>query len=232
MVIKVTEPKRLSITILIRKLIAVVLIMLVYYNLMFWLILPQIFTNPITLTALIIYYIVGSIDIFIRPIPEKVKITTAEKLISLMGLLQPFLLILAYLENLYIIAPFIPFWNDLIVAYIGIIFLIIGGIIMVISRIQLGKYGTPVVHTGEEHKLVTNGLYKIVRHPMYFGAIMMTLGTYITFRSILLLIGAAISYVPLMRIRITVEEETLIGTFGDDYRNYIKRTRKLIPFIY
>ncbi|MFW9999539.1 MAG: methyltransferase family protein [Candidatus Hodarchaeota archaeon] len=232
MVIKVTEPKRLSITILIRKLIAVVLIMLVYYNLMFWLILPQIFINPITLTALIIYYIVGSIDIFIRPIPEKVKITTAEKLISLMGLLQPFLLILAYLENLYIIAPFIPFWNDLIVAYIGIIFLIIGGIIMVISRIQLGKYGTPVVHTGEEHKLVTNGLYKIVRHPMYFGAIMMTLGTYVAFRSILLLIGAAISYIPLMRIRIKVEEETLIGTFGDDYRNYIKRTRKLIPFIY
>jgi protein-S-isoprenylcysteine O-methyltransferase Ste14 len=199
---------------------------------MFWLILPEIFANPITLTALITYYIVGTIDIMIRPIPEKVKITTVEKLISLMGLLQPFLLILAYLENMNIIAPFIPIWNDPIVAYIGIIILIIGGIIMVTSRIQLGKYGTPVVHTGEEHKLVTKGLYKVMRHPMYFGAIFMMLGSYIAFRSLLVLIITIISYIPLMKMRIKMEEETLIGTFGDDYRNYIKQTKKLIPLIY
>lgn len=131
-----------------------------------------------------------------------------------------------------IIAPFIPIWNDPIVAYIGIIFLIIGGIIMVTSRIQLGKYGTPVIHTGEEHKLVTKGWYKVVRHPMYFGAILMMLGSYIAFRSLLVLIGIVISYIPLMKMRIKTEEETLIGTFGDDYRNYIKQTKKLIPFIY
>ena len=199
---------------------------------MFWLILPEIFANPITLTALIIYYIVGTIDIMIRPLPDKVEITTAQKVISLMGLLQPFLLILAYLENMNIIAPFIPIWNGPIVAYIGIIFVLIGGIIMVISRIQLGKYGTPVIHTGEEHKLVTKGLYKVVRHPMYFGAILMMLGSYIAFRSLLVLIGIIISYIPLMKMRINTEEETLIGTFGDDYRNYIKQTKKLIPLIY
>lgn len=199
---------------------------------MIWLILPEIFANPITLITLIIYYIVGTIDIMIRPLPDKVEITTVQKVISLMGLLQPFLLILAYLENMNIIAPFIPIWNDPIVAYIGIIILIIGGLIMVISRIQLGKYGTPVIHTGEEHKLVTKGLYKVVRHPMYFGAILMMLGSYIAFRSLLVLIGIVISYIPLMKMRIKMEEETLIGTFGDDYRNYIKQTKKLIPFIY
>ncbi len=110
--------------------------------------------------------------------------------------------------------------------------MIIGGMIMVTSRIQLGKYGTPVIHTGEEHKLVTKGLYKVVRHPMYFGAILMMLGPYIAFRSILVLIGTVVSYIPLMKMRIKLEEETLIGTFGDDYKNYIKRTRKLIPLIY
>jgi len=227
-----SKPKRFSTTILIRKIIAVVLIMWVYYNLMFWLILPEIFTNLITLTALIIYYIVGTIDVMIRPLPDKVKITTVEKVISIMGLLQPFLLILAYLENKSIIVPFIPFWNDPIVAYIGIIFLIIGGIIMVTSRIQLGRYGTPVVHTGEEHKLVTKGLYKIVRHPMYFGAILMMLGPYIAFRSLFVLIATVISYIPLMRARIKIEEETLIGTFGEEYKKYIRQTKKLIPFIY
>ncbi len=232
MVIKISKPKRFTTTILLRKLIAVVLIMLVYYNLMFWLILPEILTNPITLNALVIYYIVGAIDIMIRPIPEKVKITTVEKMISLMGILQPFLFILAYIENLNFITPFIPFWNNLVVAYIGIAFLIVGGIIMIISRIQLGKYGTPVVHTGEDHKLVTKGLYKIVRHPMYFGAIFMMLAPYLAFRSIFVLIIMTIMNIFLMKLRIHIEEETLISTFGDEYRNYIKRTKKLIPLIY
>ena len=232
MVIKITEPKRFSRTILIRKLIAIVIIMGVYYNLMFWLILPEIFSNPITLTALIIYYIVGGVDIMIRPIPEKVKITTVEKAISIMGLLQPFLLILSYLEYKIIIALFIPFWSDPIIAYIGIAFLIFGGIIMIISRIQLGRYGTPVVHTGEDHILVTKGLYKIVRHPMYFGGIFMMVAPYLAFRSLFLLTGIVILDSFLMNMRIKIEEQTLIGTFGEDYRNYIKRTKKLVPFIY
>jgi len=232
MVIQISEPKRFSMSILIRKLIAVVLIMLVYYNLMFWLILPEIFTNPITLTAIIIYYIVGAIDIMIRPLPGKIKIATVEKFISIMGLLQPFLLILSYLENTNIIIPFIPFWNDPIVAYVGIGFLIIGGIIMIISRIQLGKYGTPVVHTGEDHKLVTKGFYKVVRHPMYFGAIFMMVGSYLAFKSIFVLIGMTILNIFLTKMRIQIEEETLIETFGEEYRNYMKRTKKLIPLIY
>ncbi|MFX0023542.1 MAG: methyltransferase family protein [Candidatus Hermodarchaeota archaeon] len=228
----ITKPKRFSISILLRKLIAVVLILLVYYNLIFWLILPEILTNPITLTAVIIYYIVGAIDIMIRPIPEKIKITTVEKVISLMGLLQPFLLILAYLENMHIITPFILIWNDPIVSYIGFGFLIIGGVIMIISRIQLGRYGTPIIYTGKGHKLVTRGLYKIVRHPMYFGGIFMMVGPYLAFRSILVLISMTILNFYLVKMRIKIEEETLIGTFGDKYRDYIKRTKKLIPFIY
>ncbi len=199
---------------------------------MFWFILPEVFTNPITLTALFIYYIVGTIDVMIRPLPDKIKITNVEKVISIMGLLTPFLLILAYIENKFVITPFISFWNSPIVAYIGIAFLIIGGIIMVTSRIQLGKYGTPVVHTGEKHKLVTKGLYKIVRHPMYFGATFMMLGPYIAFKSMFVSIAIVFLYIPLMKARISIEEETLIGTFGDDYRNYMKRTKKLIPLIY
>ena len=199
---------------------------------MFWLIHPEIIINPITLTALVIYYIVGSIDIMIRPLPGKVKITTVEKFISLMGLLQPFLLILSYIEYKTIIAPFIPFWRDPIVAYIGIAFLVIGGIIMIISRVQLGRYGTPVVHTGEDHKLVTKGLYKIVRHPMYFGGIFMMIAPYLAFRSLVILTGIVILDSFFMNMRIKIEEQTLIGTFGDNYRDYMKRTKKIIPLIY
>ena len=206
--------------------------MLVYYNLMIWLIAPEILTNPLIITGLIIYYIIGTIDVMIRPLPVKTMITVVEKAIALIGLLFPFIIILAYIENMIIIVEFIPFWNELIVAYIGIVFMIIGGIIMIISRIQLGKFGTPVIHTAEGHKLGKKGLYKIVRHPMYFGASLMMLGPYFVLRSLFTLIGIVILYLYLMRIRIKMEEEVLIGAFGDEYRNYMRTTKRIIPFIF
>ena len=226
--------KRFGKVVLIRKLIAIILIMWVYYNLILWLFIPGVYSNPIIFTALIAYFIGGSIDILIRPLPDTkdINVTTVEKLIALIGLLTPFIFILAYLENLYIIAPFIPIWNEPIVGYIGITLIVVGAIIMVASRIQLGKYGTPVIHTGEDHKLATKGLYKYVRHPMYFGATMMMLGPFIAFRGLFVFIIIIFYYVFVMKMRMQMEEEILIGAFGDEYRDYMKRTKRIIPLIY
>ena len=231
--IKISDTRRFDKVILIRKLIAILLFMWLYYNLILWLFIPAVYSNPIILTALLAYYVGGTIDILIRPLPTgEANITTVEKLIALIGLLTPFIFILAYLENLYIIAPFIPIWNEPIVGYIGIIFIVVGAIIMVASRIQLGKYGTPVIHTGEDHKLATKGLYKYVRHPMYFGATLMMLGPFIAFRGMFVFIIIIIYYAIVMKMRIQMEEEILIGTFGDEYRDYMKRTKRVVPFIY
>jgi len=229
-----SDTKRFGKVVLIRKLIAIILFMWVYYNLILWLFIPGVYSNPIIFTALIAYFIGGSIDILIRPLPDTkdINVTIVEKLIALIGLLTPFIFILAYLENLYIIAPFIPIWNEPIVGYIGIILIVLGAIIMVASRIQLGKYGTPVIHTGEDHKLATKGLYKYVRHPMYFGATMMMLGPFIAFRGLFVFIIIIFYYLIVMKMRMQMEEEILIGAFGDEYRDYMKRTKRIIPFIY
>jgi protein-S-isoprenylcysteine O-methyltransferase Ste14 len=67
---------------------------------------------------------------------------------------------------------------------------------------------------------------------MYSGATIMMLGPYLAFRSLFVLIGMVISFIPLMRMRMKMEEETLLGTFGDEYRDYIKRTKRFIPYIF
>jgi len=51
----------------------------VYYNLTIWLITPQIFANPITLSAYIIYFVFGAIDGVLRPYPEEITLTKVEK---------------------------------------------------------------------------------------------------------------------------------------------------------
>ncbi len=117
-------------------------------------------------------------------------------------------------------------------AYIGFTFLIVGAILMVISRLQLGKYGTPVVHTGEDHKRVNRSLYKYIRHPMYTGGLLVSFGPFLAFRSLFVLIGIIIINIPILSMRIKIEEDTLIGAFGDEYREYMKNTKRLIPLIY
>jgi protein-S-isoprenylcysteine O-methyltransferase Ste14 len=199
---------------------------------MIWLIAPQIFNNPYNLTALIIYYIISGIDIMIRPLPDKKTITPVEKASAAMGLLLPFIFILAYYENLVFVNNLIPFWNNIVISYIGYIFMVIGGFLMVLSRIQLGKYGTPIVHTGEGHELVDKGLYKYIRHPMYTGTTFVMFGPFLGFRSLLVTIGIFIFYFYMLNLRIKIEENVLLGRFGDEYRKYMKRTKRFIPFIF
>jgi protein-S-isoprenylcysteine O-methyltransferase Ste14 len=67
---------------------------------------------------------------------------------------------------------------------------------------------------------------------MYFDAIFMMLTPYLAFRSLFVLIEMIILNIFIMRLRIKIGEETLIGTFGEEYRNYMNRTKRLIPFIY
>ena len=83
----------------------------------------------------------------------------------------------------------------------------------------------------ENHVLVKDGLYKHVRHPLYVGEILRTFWVQLILSS---LIGFVFSIIAicLLLIRIQIEEEMLIEKFGEEYEEYKKNTKKLIPFIY
>jgi protein-S-isoprenylcysteine O-methyltransferase Ste14 len=78
----------------------------------------------------------------------------------------------------------------------------------------------------ENHKLVKDGLYKHVRHEI-FRAFLVQL-----FLSSLIGFVFSIIAICLLLIRIQIEESMLIEKFGDEYEEYKKNTKKLIPFIY
>lgn len=93
---------------------------------------------------------------------------------------------------------------------------------------SIGSGITPTSATRKEHKLVTNGIYRYVRHPLYtigsslfvaFG--MMADSWFIAALGILTFI--------LMAIRTPKEEANLIEKFGDEYRDYMKRTGRFLP---
>jgi protein-S-isoprenylcysteine O-methyltransferase Ste14 len=80
-------------------------------------------------------------------------------------------------------------------------------------------------------KLIKHGMYEHVRHPIYLAMLLYTAGIPLFFSS-LYGFTPTLGFVPLILYRIKIEEKMLIEKFRDQYREYMKNTKKLIPFIY
>ena len=109
----------------------------------------------------------------------------------------------------------------------GSILLIIFTIFTIWSRIVLGKMWSGSAQIKENHKLRTEGPYNITRHPIYTGILGMLLGTaFINDFGVYL---AFFLYVfILFKVKINNEEKLLIETFGEEYKNFQKRTPQLL----
>jgi protein-S-isoprenylcysteine O-methyltransferase Ste14 len=120
---------------------------------------------------------------------------------------------------------------------IGIPLLLFGGAIRFLPRRSLVKAGfgsiwkTPFLQIVEDHKLVTDGYYKHIRHPIYLGEIGRALGWAIILSSLYGLVFMTIGLAFLL-IRIEIEEKMLIEAFGEEYKEYQRKTKKLIPYIH
>ena len=109
---------------------------------------------------------------------------------------------------------------------VGIGILCIMGIYWLFSSIGSGI--TPTSATRQKHALVTNGPYRWVRHPLY------TVGSslFIAFGMMAdnwFIAGLGILTFILMAVRTPKEEANLIEKFGDEYREYMKRTGRFLP---
>lgn len=95
---------------------------------------------------------------------------------------------------------------------------------------SIGSSITPTSVTRREHKLVTNGMYRWVRHPLYTigSSFIVALGLMADNWFIILM--AALAFIA-MAVRTPKEEANLIAKFGDDYRNYMKTTGAFLPKI-
>jgi len=120
----------------------------------------------------------------------------------------------------------------------GLILLIVGGLFHMKARLQLKKkagfeslVGTSRLKVLKKHHLVKDGLYRYVRHPLYLGEILRNLGVVLIFSSVygtlIVLLGSFF-----LLFRIEIEEKMLIVVFGEEYEEYKRKTKRLIPYIY
>jgi len=115
-------------------------------------------------------------------------------------------------------------WTGLVLANLGM------GLIFW-SGTALGRLYSPEVTLQSEHRLITDGPYRIIRHPRYLGGIVQGLGLSLLFRSWIGIILTLVFFlVVLFRIR---DEETMMrAEFGAQWEAYCNKVPRLIPFIY
>jgi protein-S-isoprenylcysteine O-methyltransferase Ste14 len=112
------------------------------------------------------------------------------------------------------------------------LFMLLGGLsLMIISQATLWRNYSGLVVIKKDHKLITHGIYRYTRNPIYLGLFVATIGlsvfaaSYPSFLAMLVLI-------PITLHRVRLEEKLLADEFKDDFQKYMQRTRKLIPFIF
>jgi protein-S-isoprenylcysteine O-methyltransferase Ste14 len=98
--------------------------------------------------------------------------------------------------------------------------------------VTLGRFFTVDVVIEKDHEVVQTGPFKWVRHPSYTGVLVAFLGWAMTLRN---WIAIAVVLIPIFIAflrRMKVEEDALTNALGDKYREYMKRTNRLIPAVY
>jgi protein-S-isoprenylcysteine O-methyltransferase Ste14 len=96
------------------------------------------------------------------------------------------------------------------------------------TQAALGKEWSPQLQLREEHHLVTTGPYSRVRHPLYTA--MLGWGTalaLVTANWVFVLL--AVAMIAGLAARVPREEQMMIEEFGDQYREYMKRTGRFFP---
>lgn len=96
----------------------------------------------------------------------------------------------------------------------------------------LGPHFSVTVDLPTDHALVERGVYSLVRHPGYAGMILAELGFGISTANWVCTLAFLFVPVAAFSVRIGVEERALLAHFGDAYATYMRRTWRLIPFVY
>jgi protein-S-isoprenylcysteine O-methyltransferase Ste14 len=117
------------------------------------------------------------------------------------------------------------------VRWLGVVLFAAGGALRIWPVFVLGRRFSGLVAIQPGHRLVTNGPYRVIRHPSYAGLLVNALGWALVFRSGVGVVLTLLILPPLLA-RIRAEEALLRSQFAGEYDAYCARTSRLVPAIY
>lgn len=121
--------------------------------------------------------------------------------------------------------------NPLMLTF-GALFLLASLRLFRLTHKALGKMWSHSLDLREDHKLVTEGIYQRVRHPMYTAFWLWAIGAAFLLPNWIAGFSGIIGFGTLFFLRVGEEEEMMKKEFGAEYEAYMKRTSRVFPGLY
>jgi protein-S-isoprenylcysteine O-methyltransferase Ste14 len=117
-----------------------------------------------------------------------------------------------------------PFPRDVIAAIVGLAGVVVD--LLALATFRGSRTTFNPLKPGRASALVTHGLYRISRNPMYVGSVLLLLGWAVYLSALLPFAGIAVFVAYITRFQIRPEERVLAALFGEAYANYAARVRR------
>jgi len=130
------------------------------------------------------------------------------------------------------IVPEAAIHPEIVAWSIGFAVFLVGLVVRVWSFVSLGKYFSYRIRVSDDQTVVTAGAYRVIRHPSYFGGLMIYSGIGLMFTN-----WIAFGVATLLPLFVTVwcihmEERALMATLGEHYRTYAEGHKRLVPMVW
>lgn len=160
----------------------------------------------------------------------KNSVTLSSLLISPSYVLAMIFSVVEYLIEIYIFPGLKEHWT---ISNFGLAMVIIGEIIRKLAIITAGRSFTHLIrrHHDDHHVLITNGVYKFIRHPSYCGFFIWSVGTQVMLCNPISTVAFALVVWRFFQQRIPYEEFFLKQFFGSQYEEYALKTPSGVPFV-
>ena len=97
------------------------------------------------------------------------------------------------------------------------------------AHADLGLNWSPTLEIREKHELITRGIYGVIRHPMYSSQWILAIAQPLLLQNWLVGFANLIIFIPFYFLRVQAEEKMMLDSFGDEYRDYMKKTGAILP---
>ena len=114
----------------------------------------------------------------------------------------------------------------------GVICFVIGLWLLYRSHADLGTNWSVTLEVREQHRLITQGIYRRIRHPMYFALVVYSLGQALVIPNWVAGPANLVAFTILFALRVHAEEQMMTDVFGDEYTTYAARTKRLVPGVW
>ena len=111
----------------------------------------------------------------------------------------------------------------------GVVCLVIGLWLFYRSHKDLGTNWSVTLQVREQHRLVTDGVYRRIRHPMYSSLFVYSLGQILVLPNWVAGPSYLVTFGILYALRVREEERMMLEEFGDEYSAYMAKTSRLVP---